>query len=71
MTYNKNIILKNNGMSCTNDPVEIYKKLSIMLKKINKFKPNYNLIESFSSQKIALKVLKTIENAVNNDSKKL
>ena len=58
-------------MSCTNDPVEIYKKLSIMLKRINKFKPNYNLIESFSSQKIALKLLKTIENTVNNDFKKL
>ena len=71
LTYNKNIILKNNGMSCTNDPVEIYKKLSIMLKRINKFKPNYNLIESFSSQKIALKLLKTIENTVNNDFKKL
>ena len=42
LTYNKNIILKNNGMSCTNDPVEIYKSLLAMLKKVDKFKPNYN-----------------------------
>ncbi len=69
LTYNKNIILKNNGMSCTNDPVEIYKSLLAMLKKVDKFKPNYNLIESFSSDKVALKLLKTIENTVNNDAK--
>ena len=71
LTYNKNIILKNNGMSCSNDPIEIYNKLLMMLKRIKKFKPNHNLIEKFSSQKIALKVLKTIENTVNYDFKKL
>ena len=71
LTYNKNIILKNNGMSCTNDPIQIYNKLSTMIKQTKKFKPNYDLIENFSSENVALKVFKKIQKIVKNDSKKL
>ncbi len=60
LTYNKKIIIKNNGLSCYNDSLKIYNSLNYLIKNAKNFKPNFKLINSFSSDIIAKKLAKRI-----------
>ncbi len=60
-TFNKKIILKNNGLSCLNDPIQIYKKLKQCINQVHSFKPNYKLLNSFSPESISTKLFKIIK----------
>ena len=64
-TYNKKIILENNGISCLNDPIQIYNSIEYIITNIQKFKYNKSLINSFLSAKVALKLFKKIKKIVN------
>ncbi len=60
-TYNKKIILKSNGMSCHNDPVQIYQSLKMLLANLDKYSPDKKILESFSSDKVSLNLINHIK----------
>ena len=70
-TYNKKIIIENNGISCFNDPIQIYNSIEYIIKNIQKFKYNKSLINSFSSKKVALKLFQNIKKIVNPNNSSL
>ena len=67
-TYNKKIILENNGISCLNDSIQIYNSVEYIIKNIRKFKYNKSLIDSFSSKTVASKLFQNIKKIVNSDN---
>ena len=67
-TYNKKIIMENNGISCLNDPIQIYNSIEYIITNIEKFKYNKSLINSFLSTKVALNLFKNIKRIVNSNN---
>ncbi len=65
-TYNKKIITESNGISCLNDPIEIYNSIEHIIGNIEKFKCNTSLINSFTSKNVASNLFKNIKKIVKS-----
>lgn len=60
-TYNKKLVLESNGMSCLNNPINIFRTLEKLIQSEKKYKPNNKLLSLFNSNNIAQKVIKKIK----------
>ncbi len=65
-TYNKKIITESNGISCLNDPIQIYNSVEHIIGNIEKFKCNTSLINSFTSKNVASNLFKNIKKIVKS-----